>query len=112
MKDTSGKEPIEILEECIDLQKLKGADYQSEASSVRQADYYPRGVWTLYDIIHAKMLRIKSVLEKIDGGDEANFESLSDSCKDAINYLSFMASYLDYGIDGQSEDKDIFNNTL
>ena len=38
-----------------------------------------------------------------------NFESLHDSAVDLINYAAFFAAYLDYDIDGQDPDRDIFN---
>lgn len=101
---------ITVLKECIDLQIKKGADYQADISGIKQADYYQHGVWTIYDTMHAKMLRIKSVLMKIEnGGDAGNFESVQDSARDLVNYCSFMCSYLDGKMDGQSIDRDIFN---
>lgn len=103
------KGPQEILTECIEIMKKKGSDYQSETSTVRQADYYPSGVKTIYEIMHAKMLRLKSVMDKIQSGNNTNYESLEDSAKDLINYSAFFVSYCSGGIDGQREDRDIFN---
>ena len=45
----------------------------------------------------------------MEANGKVNFESLEDSCVDAINYLSFVVSYLRGGIDGQSHECDIFN---
>jgi len=42
-------------------------------------------------------------------GQDPNFESLEDSAKDAINYLSFFVSYSRKKIDGQSEERDFLN---
>jgi len=95
---TKTPESVKVLDECIKLQLAKSADYQSKNSSVRQADYYPRGLETLYDICWAKMLRIRSVLDK---GEDANFESVEDSFKDLINYASFAVSWNRGRIDGQ-----------
>lgn len=101
---------VEVLRSCIELQNKKGQDYQSSLSDVRQADYYINGVSTIYDIMHAKMLRIRSLLEKQRaGGDNANFESLEDSAKDLINYASFFCSYLNGQVDGQDSTRDMFN---
>ena len=101
----------DILSKCIELQEKKGRDYQNPNSSIKQADYYPHGVWSIYDVMNAKMLRLKSVLEAMenDGTYNQNFESLSDSAMDLINYTSFFAAYLEHGIDGQDPDKNIFN---
>lgn len=103
MKNQKEPESVRVLKECIDLQKQKSADYQAEESSVRQADYYPRGLETLYDIIWAKMLRIRSVLDK---GENANFESIEDSFKDLINYASFAVAWKRGGVDGQERTHD------
>ena len=85
----------------------KGNDYND---SVKQAEYYLRGVDTIYDIMHAKMLRIKSVLGLIKAGGSNNFESVEDSLMDLINYSAFMAAYLSGDMEGQNPEKDIFNN--
>ena len=105
---------VNVLKECIALQIKKGKDYQNSNSSVRKADYYPSGVKTIYEMINVKMLRIKSLMEimELEGSDNIQFESLEDSCKDAINYLSFMVSYIHGKIDGQNPQNDIFNKSM
>lgn len=91
------------LYEAADLQLSKGADYQSALSSVRQGDYYPRGLLTILDIIRTKELRARSLTEKYAaGGDAPNHESIRDSLIDLINYASFGIAWLEGGIDGQS----------
>lgn len=102
---------IQVLQECAALQLKKSNDYQNPNSTIRQADYYPRGVASILDIIHAKVLRMRSVLEAMerDPNYKPNFESLEDSGKDLINYSSFMVSYLRGGIDGQSTTRDFLN---
>lgn len=102
---------IQILQECIDLQLAKSNDYQNPKSSVKQSDYYPSGVKTIYEIVHAKMLRLKSLIETYEQNPDLdpNFESIQDSCKDAINYLSFLVSFTDKQIPGQDKTKDILN---
>ena len=57
------KESLKVLEECADLQLKKSNDYQNPNSNIQQADYYPRGIASLLDIVHAKTLRMYSVLE-------------------------------------------------
>jgi len=104
------KESVKVLQECIDLQLAKSRDYQNPNSTVLQADYYPNGITTIHDIMHAKMLRMKSVMEAMQGDDyEPNFESLEDSAKDLINYSSFFVSYCRQMIPGQDPRADVFN---
>ena len=57
------RESINVLKECIELQDRKSRDYQNPTSSINQADYYPSGCLTIHEIMHAKMLRIRSVME-------------------------------------------------
>lgn len=108
------KESIKVLRECINLQLKKGNDYQNKASVIRQADYYPRGVSTLLDIIHAKMLRLRSVISAMesDANYIQNFESIEDSAKDMANYASFMVAYCRGKMDGQIEGRDFLNRPL
>jgi hypothetical protein len=98
-----------VLLEAAELQERKGRDYQNPNSSVVQNDYYPRGVWSIMDIINAKYLRMVSVLETMEQGGTVNFESVEDSAVDLINYASFMVAYMRGDIDGQEPDKNIFN---
>jgi hypothetical protein len=101
-----------ILIEAAELQERKGQDYQNPLSRVRQADHYPRGVYTILDTINGKMLRMYSVLETMEQGGKINFESVEDSAIDMINYASFLVAYMRGEIDGQTPDKDIFNRRL
>ena len=105
------KESIKVLQECAALQIKKSNDYQNPNSRIKQADYYPRGVLTMLDIVYAKVLRMYSVAEAMESDTEyeANFESLEDSAKDLINYGSFIAAYIRNGIDGQDPNKDFLN---
>ena len=105
------KESLKVLQECADLQIKKANDYQNPNSNIKQADYYPRGVSSLLDIVHAKTLRMMSVVEAMENDPDysPNFESLEDSAKDLINYGSFIAAYIRGGIDGQDTDRDFLN---
>lgn len=104
---------IQVLEKAIELQKSKGSDYQFPGSSVKQADYYPRGIDTLLDIILAKYLRLRSLADKSKAGCvDVNHESMQDSCVDLINYTSFTAAWLDGKIPGQDSNKDLFGNLM
>ena len=105
------KESIKVLQECAELQAKKGNDYQNPNSRIQQADYYPQGVATLLDIIHAKMLRMRSVIEAMqnDPDYDPNFESIEDSAKDMINYGSFIVEYCRGKMQGQNADHDFLN---
>jgi len=103
------RESANILLEAAALQERKGQDYQNPLSRVRQADHYPRGVYTILDTINGKMLRMYSVLETMESGGKVNFESVEDSAIDMINYASFLVAYMRGDIDGQEPNKDIFN---
>ena len=100
------KESIKVLQECAELQNRKSEDYQNEGSNVLQAMHYRRGVDTIHDMIAQKLLRAQSLLE---ANDDPNFESLEDTYKDMINYCSFAVSYIRGKMEGQHEDRDMFN---
>jgi len=106
------KESVKVLQECIDLQCKKANDYQNPNSKIKQADYYPRGIHTIVDIIWAKILRTRSVLEaqELDPDYSPNFESMEDSLKDLINYASFGVAWLRNGIDGQQPSTETTTN--
>jgi hypothetical protein len=111
MDNIKNKESINVLMDCAELQQSKARDYQNPNSRIRQADYYPRGVATIIDIIYAKVLRMYSVIEAMekDPTYTPNFESFEDSCKDAINYASFAVAYSRGKIDGQNPQNDFLN---
>lgn len=103
--------PLNILKNAADLIVKKGNDYQNPKSRIKQADYYPNGAQTILDIMTGKVNRMHSVLDAMKDDDNyvENFESLHDSAIDLINYAAFFSAYLDYDIDGQSPERDIFN---
>jgi hypothetical protein len=106
------KESVKVLKECIELTHKKANDYQNPHSRIRQADYYPRGAASILDVIHAKVLRMSSVLEAMENDPNytPNFESIEDSGKDLINYGSFLVAWCRGGIDGQDPDRDFLNS--
>ena len=109
MTNTITRPSVAVLQEAIEIQNRKGADYNAVESSVVQADYYPRGVWSILDIIHAKYLRMVSVLEKTEAGGSPNYESVEDSAIDMINYASFLVAWTRGAVPGQDPARDIFN---
>jgi hypothetical protein len=100
------KESVKVLQECIELQLKKSRDYQNPNSNVVQAMHYRRGVDSIHDTMHGKMLRAQSLLES---GSDANFESLEDTYKDLINYASFAVSYIRGKMEGQDLTRDYLN---
>jgi hypothetical protein len=108
------RESIKVLQECIDLQSKKSRDYQNPNSTIRQADYYPTGCLTILEIMHAKLLRMRSVMEAMqnDPTYKPNYESLEDSAKDLINYSSFYVAYSRGKVDGQQPDRDFLNRKI
>lgn len=108
------RESIRVLQECAEIQLKKSKDYQNEASRIRQADYYPRGVATILDLIYAKTLRMQSVIEAMekDTSYAPNFESIEDSAMDLINYASFVVAYSRGKMDGQKPGRDFLNRPI
>lgn len=106
MKANISRESVKVLQECIELQQLKSTDYQNPNSSIVQAMHYRRGIDTIHDMLHQKMLRAQSLLES---GGAPNFETLEDTYKDIINYASFAVAYIRGRMEGQQADRDIFN---
>jgi len=47
-----------------------------------------------------------------DPNYEPNHESLRDSVIDLINYATFYGAYLEYGVPGQTRDRDMFNRKI
>lgn len=110
----SDRESVKILIEAARLQRKKGQDYNGSYTSVQQADYYVHGLNSIMDIIHAKYLRAKSVMEAMDNDPnyKPNFESLEDSFLDAINYCSFAAAWCRGKVPGQNPDRDLLNRRV
>ena len=108
------RESIKVLQECAEIHDKKSRDYQNPNSRIRQADYYPRGILSIMELINTKTIRLWSVLEAMenDPNYEPNFESIEDSLKDLINYSSFAVAYSRGKIDGQTEDRDFLNRKI
>ena len=100
MRLPKSKESVNVLIECIELQLKKSQDYQNPNSNIKQAMHYRRGVDTIHDMIHQKLLRAQSLLE---AEGDPKFESLEDTYKDMINYCSFAVSYMRGKMEGQDD---------
>ena len=105
------KESIKVLDECKELQLKKAEDYQNPNSNIKQADYYPNGCASIFDMMNTKMLRLRSVIETLQYNPQhkQNFESIEDSAKDVINYASFFVEFYRGKMQGQDTNKDILN---
>jgi hypothetical protein len=84
------KTAIDIMKEAIELKERKSKDYQG--SQFTENDYFPFGHHSYIHMLHTKMLRIRSVAEQ-DGSQ--NFESLTDSLIDMINYSAMYAAWVE-----------------
>lgn len=69
--------------------------------------HYRRGVDSIHDFIHQKVLRAQSILES--GDDKPKFESLEDTYKDIINYCAMAVAYMRGEMDGQDKSRDMYN---
>lgn len=96
----------QVLEECIKLMIKKNRDYNNPNSSVLQAQHYRRGIDTIHDMLHQKLLRAQSLIE---AQVQPSNESLVDTYKDIINYAAFAVLYLRYEMPGQQTNRDMFN---
>ena len=108
------KYSLKVLQRAAEIQTKKSSDYQNPNSRIKQADYYVRGCSTILDTMHAKVLRMQSVMEAMEKDPDygINFESLEDSCIDLINYASFFAAYLAGEMEGQKPDRDFLNRPV
>ena len=80
---------LQILKDAANLKEQKSKDYQG--SQFTEEDYFPFGHKSYIHMLHTKMLRIRSVAEQ----EDTNFESLSDSLIDLINYASMYAAWVE-----------------
>ena len=85
---------VDIMQQAIELKLKKSKDYQG--SQFTEEQYFPFGHLSFIHMLHTKMLRIRSVAEQ-EG--QQNFESLTDSLIDMINYSAMYAAW----VENQSE---------
>jgi hypothetical protein len=99
---------IEHLQECQVMMLKKANDYNFPGSRVKSADYYPRGLDDLEHMLHTKMLRIMSLIDKMKAGEPVENESLVDSLRDMVVFSAMMAEFSEGKMDGQDPAKDLF----
>lgn len=87
-------EYLGLIDEAMNLVTAKQQDYQSAASTITLADYFPFGHKSYIQMLHTKVTRLRSLAESVDAGETPNFESIKDSVLDLINYAVFYLKYL------------------
>ena len=80
---------IDILKRAQELKARKEGDYLN--TDIKETDYFPFGHGSYIQMLHTKMLRIRSVASK----DTVNNESLADSLVDMINYAAMYAAWVE-----------------
>lgn len=87
----------DYIEDFTRILTKKTEDYNADKIDIpgfrldsARLDYFPFGEESYLQMIHTKIHRMKSVVLK----DQANFESIHDSCIDLCSYLVFFYSYL------------------
>jgi hypothetical protein len=79
----------DILSRASALKKNKESDYSS--NNIKESDYFPFGDISYIQMLHMKMLRIRSVSQQ----EKVNYESLTDSLLDMINYAAMYAAWIE-----------------
>lgn len=81
---------LKLIEPAIRLVDRKGEDYN--ANAIQLHEYFPFGDMSYQQMIHMKVLRMRSLLGK---GSAPNFDSLLDSVYDLVNYSVFYLEFLE-----------------
>ncbi len=85
----------DVLVECAKIRAAKDKDYNNGNAGIELTDYFPLGLPSYYQMLHVKMLRIRSMVDLDAAGDTPNHESLRDSLMDMINYCTYTVEHLD-----------------
>lgn len=93
---------VEFLHKCIEIMLKKADDYNSPLSPVKTIDYYPRGAWDLYHMIHIKYLRLYSMLWKIENGATVHNEDIIETLRDLAVFSAMFAEFWEGQMDGQN----------
>jgi hypothetical protein len=82
------KSYLKAIGPAMDMVVKKHEDYNS---GVQLTDYFPFGDTSYIQMLHVKVLRLRSLHAKTGA---PNFESCHDTVMDLINYAVFYAEYL------------------
>lgn len=99
---------LEVLEKAKETMLKKADDYNFPGSRVKSADYYPRGLDDLEHMLHIKMLRIMSIIDKMKLGVAIENESLGVTLEDLIVFSAMMVEFSEQQMDGQDLTKNLF----
>jgi|TARA_X000001382_G_scaffold120797_1_gene102617 hypothetical protein len=101
-KESYLPDAIQVLDQCKELMKKKGKDYQG--GSVCDEDYYPHG-WKSFDtMLNTKVLRFRSVMEQ---QGNVNFDTAEDCLIDLINYSARAIVYINRHNTKESDESDL-----
>ena len=84
--------PVKYLAKAGLIQLKKSEDYNNGQNSIKS--YFPFGLMSYSQMIHTKSQRLIS-LAVAEKQDNPNFESVTDTALDLINYATFLAEYSD-----------------
>lgn len=87
---SSGDAIMEIFAKAWLLQHLKSQDYNQHSRDA----YWPFGLISFVQMLHVKVQRLISLVSSSRDGKQ-NFESVSDTGLDLINYAAFMVEWLE-----------------
>lgn len=104
---------IKIMDEFREFSFSKNHDYNDdEDPEFYHARYYPDGISNIVYEISKKVKRIRRGLKHILNGDEPVTEGLEDSFRDINIYAAIATAYLRGKLEGQSEDRNMFNQEI
>lgn len=89
-EDILNKPEYSVVREAIELLERKSKDYNRGAISRER--YFPHGLLSYHQMLHTKVLRLESLLQKPDSNP--NFESIEDTLKDLLNYAIMTLQFI------------------
>lgn len=105
---TLRRKALEVLETAKETMLKKADDYNFPGSRVKSADYYPRGLDDFEHMLHIKMLRIMSIIDKMKADVSIENESLNTTLEDLIVFSAMMIEFSEGKMDGQDLSKGFF----
>lgn len=104
---------VKIMDEFRFFALSKNHDYNGDDPEFQHAKYYPDGISNIVYEISKKVKRIQRGLKRLlENGSLPKTESLYDSFRDINIYSAIAGAYMLGKLEGQSENRDIFNREL
>lgn len=105
---------IKTLDEFKEHALAKTHDYDDEHDpEFAHSTYYPGGINDIMYEISKKVKRLRRILKRMyNGGDRPLTDSLDDSFRDISIYSAIGHTYINKKLEGQTEDRDIFNREI